>query len=61
VNGGSVIGSSDRIGAYPNSLPQTPENFAATIYRSLGLPHDAAWQDVDGRPHFIYHGAPITL
>ncbi len=59
VNGGSVIGSSDRSGAYPDSLPQTPENFAATIYRALGLPHDAAWYDIDGRPHFIYHGAPI--
>ncbi|MGZ0172248.1 MAG: DUF1501 domain-containing protein [Planctomycetales bacterium] len=59
VQGGSVIGSSDRSGAYPDSSPQIPENFAATIYRSLGLPDDAAWHDADGRPHFIYHGAPI--
>ena len=59
VQGGTVVGSSDRNGAYPDSLPQTPENFAATIYRSLGLPDDAAWHDVDGRPHFIYHDAPI--
>lgn len=60
VQGGSVIGSSDRNGAYPDSSPQTPENFAATIYHALGLPRDAAWHNSDGRPHFIYHDAPIA-
>ncbi len=60
VQGGTVIGSSDRNGAYPDSQPQTPENFAATIYDALGLPRDAAWSDVDGRPHFIYHDSPIA-
>lgn len=59
IQGGSVIGSSDRNGAYPDSMPQTPENFAATIYQALGLPRDAAWHDADGRPHFIYHDTPI--
>jgi hypothetical protein len=60
VQGGTVVGSSDRSGAYPDSLPQTPENFAATIYDALGLPRDAAWSDVDGRPNFIYHDSPIV-
>lgn len=60
VAGGKVIGSSDRNGAYPDSNPQTPENFAATIYQALGLPRDAAWHDADGRPHFIYHDGPIA-
>ena len=59
VQGGSVIGSSDRSGAYPASSPQRPENFAATIYQALGLPRTAYWPDADGRPHFIYHGQPI--
>jgi uncharacterized protein (DUF1501 family) len=59
ITGGTVIGSSDRNGAYPDSSPQTPENFAATIYHALGLPRDAAWKDADGRPHLIYHAAPI--
>jgi Protein of unknown function (DUF1501) len=60
VEGGRVVGSSDRIGAFPRDEPQTPENLAATIYQSLGLPPTAAWHDAQGRPHFIYHGEPIV-
>src|SRR5204862_3630397 len=45
VKGGQVIGSSDRSGGYPADKPQTPENMAATIYRSLGIPDTAAWHD----------------
>ncbi len=60
VRGGQVIGSSDRIGGYPTSSPQTPENLAATIYRSLGIPSTAVWHDEVDRPHAIYHGEPIA-
>ncbi len=59
VRGGNVIGASDRIGAEPSDLLQTPENFAATIYEALGIPSDAVWTDVNGRPHAIYRGNPI--
>lgn len=59
VRGGRVIGGTDKIGGEPISDPQSPENFAATIYRALGLPATAAWNDEQGRPHFIYHGEPI--
>lgn len=59
VKGGTVIGSSDKIGAYPESDPQKPENMAATIYHSLGIPATAAWYDDADRPHHIYHGQPI--
>ncbi len=59
VTGGRVIGSSDKIGAYPASDPQTPENFAATIYHALGIPEDAVWRDVAGRPNFAYQASPI--
>jgi hypothetical protein len=59
VVGGNVIGSSDRNGAYPASNPQTPENFAATIYHALGIPTDAAWHDVEGRPYHVYDAKPI--
>jgi hypothetical protein len=60
VVGGRVIGASDRIGAYPAADPQTPENFAATIYSALGIPATAAWHDESNRPHHIYYGEPIT-
>jgi hypothetical protein len=60
VQGGTVIGSSDKLGAYPADQPVTPENFAATIYRGLGIPPTAAWYDSSERPHQIYHGEPIS-
>lgn len=59
VRGGNVIGSSDKIGGYPKTDPQTPENMAATIYRSLGIASDAVWHDSSNRPHLIYYGEPI--
>lgn len=59
IQGGRVIGATDDIGAYPEFDPQRPENFAATIYQSLGLPQTVAWQDELGRPHQVYHGEPI--
>ena len=61
VRGGVVVGSSDRAGGYPASHPQTPENLAATIYQSLGLPATLAWHDDLGRPHQVYHGEPIAF
>lgn len=59
VKGGNVIGSSDKHGGYPSDSPQKPENMAATIYHSLGIPQTAAWYDELERPHHIYHGGPI--
>lgn len=60
VQGGTVIGSSDADGGYPRDEPVTPENFAATIYRALGIPQTAVWHDAQNRPHQIYHGQPIA-
>jgi uncharacterized protein (DUF1501 family) len=59
VKGGAVIGSTDKIGAYPATDPQTPENLAATIYSALGIPKAAVWSDTEGRPHNVYYGEPI--
>jgi hypothetical protein len=60
TQGGRVIGASDRIGAFPASSPQRPENLAATIFDALGIPATAVWRDALDRPHAIYHGQPIT-
>lgn len=60
TKGGVVVGSTDKIGAYPATSPQTPENMAATIYNSLGLPDTTAWFDQTQRPHHIYSGEPIA-
>jgi hypothetical protein len=60
IQGGRVVGSSDKQGGYPAADPQKPENMAATIYESLGVPRTAAWRDEVDRPHHVYHGAPIA-
>ena len=60
VRGGRAIGSSDKIGGHPASDPQTPENMAATIYHSLGIPATAMWEDSLDRPHHVYFGEPIA-
>ncbi|MCA9037253.1 MAG: DUF1501 domain-containing protein, partial [Planctomycetaceae bacterium] len=60
IQGGRVIGSTDSIGAYPENSPQTPENLAATIYESLGLPREISWLDELERPHLVYHADPIV-
>ncbi|KAA0136982.1 DUF1501 domain-containing protein [Gimesia chilikensis] len=59
VKGGRVVGKTDKIGGFPIDQPQKPENFAATIYKALGLPQTAFWQDDVDRPHYIYEGEPI--
>lgn len=59
VRGGTVIGSSDKHGAYPDSDAQKPENMAATIFEALGLPREITWQDLGNRPHFLYEAEPI--
>ena len=56
---GTVVGSSDKDGAYPASQPQSPEAMAATIYHALGIPTDAVWHDSQQRPHSIYFADPI--
>ncbi len=60
IQGGRVIGASDKLGAYPEADPQKPENMAATIYHALGIPATAAWYDETHRPHHVYHGQPIA-
>lgn len=59
VRGGQVIGTTDRTGGHPASQPQAPENLAATIYHTLGIPGDGLWYDLQDRPNHIYHGEPI--
>jgi hypothetical protein len=59
VRGGTVIGATDKIGAYPSESPQRPENLAATIYQGLGLPRTVEWHDPLDRPHSVYDAEPI--
>ena len=60
VQGGRVLGATDKIGAYPANDPQRPENLAATIYHVLGIPRTAQWSDTSGRPHAVYQAEPFS-
>jgi hypothetical protein len=60
VTPGSVLGKSDRIAAYPQAEPTTPGDLAATMFHSLGLPHDAHYTDANDRPYRAVTGTPIT-
>ena len=60
VQGGRVLGATDHIAGEVTDFRQTPENLSATMYEALGIPRNAHWTDVDGRPHAVYHGIPIA-
>jgi hypothetical protein len=59
IRGGSVYGSSDKIGAYPATDPVTPGDLAATIFWRLGMDHTAEIRDLTGRPYRVADGEPI--
>jgi len=60
VEGGRVVGASDRIGAYPASPPYTPADVAATIYHAFGVDPASEVRDRFGRPIRLCEGQPIA-
>jgi hypothetical protein len=56
VRGGTVHGSSDRIGAFPSGQPTSPEDLAATIYHALGIDPSTHIRKLDGQPVPIVDG-----
>jgi len=56
VRGGQVIGSSDKIGAFPASTPYTPADVGATVYHVLGLNPSVEVHDRQQRPVQLNRG-----
>jgi hypothetical protein len=50
---GTVIGTTDRNGAYPTSEANSPADVAASIYRALGIDTGTRLLDPENRPHFV--------
>ena len=50
LKGGTVIGSSDEIGAAPRDTPVTPAQIAATVYKGLGIDLAVELPGAQGRP-----------
>ena len=56
VKGGNVIGKSDKIAAYPVTVPFTPDDLGATVYHALGIEPDAEIVDRQKRPSQLNRG-----
>jgi hypothetical protein len=59
VQGGQVIGKSDRLGAYPVTRSFGPPDLAATVYRALGVDPASEVRDRFGRPLALCTGEAI--
>jgi hypothetical protein len=59
ARGGFVYGSSDPLGAYPDSNPVQPADLAATIFWRFGLDPEAEIIDRTNRPWRLADGQPI--
>jgi hypothetical protein len=59
---GQVIGATESDGGNIKERPVTPGDFAATLYRYMGVPLDATYLDNRGRPRYIVEndGQPIS-
>jgi hypothetical protein len=60
INGGQVVGESDRTGAYPITRPVSPADVHATVFAALGYnPNALTYPSHDGRPLPLSEGEPI--
>jgi uncharacterized protein (DUF1501 family) len=61
INMGTVVGQTDRKCERPAGMAHSTHDFAATIYRILGIDGTKEYHTPDGRPILInYHGTPIA-
>jgi hypothetical protein len=57
---GAIFGASDKDGGHPARDAVTPQDIAATIYQTLGIPPDTEIRDPrQGRPYVLSTGTPI--
>lgn len=59
IRGGTVLGSSDKLGAYPETDGVTPGDLAATLFWRFGLDPASEILDLDGRPYRLADGRPL--
>ena len=59
IRGGVTYGSSDKLGAYPDSDAVSPADLAATLFWRFGLDPVREMADLTGRPYKLADGQPI--
>jgi uncharacterized protein (DUF1501 family) len=60
IRGGTIVGATDAIGAFPAREPASPADLAATIYSAVGIDPRSELRDELGRPLVINDGRPIA-
>lgn len=50
IKGGTIHGKSDKIAAYPVTVPYSPDDLGATVYHTLGIKPDSELIDRQKRP-----------
>jgi len=60
VQGGQIIGASDKIAGYPKDGRQVPQDLMATILHCLGIPPTSEIHDNLGRPLPATRGQVIS-
>lgn len=60
VQGGRIIGKSDREAAYPDGEGYLPSDMAATVFTALGIPPRSEFHDLQGRPFPVATGNVIA-
>ena len=60
VQGGQVIGKTDKHATYPSTQPYSPEDIGATVYSLLGIAPDTVVHDRFNRPMRLNQGEVIT-
>jgi hypothetical protein len=59
VHGGTLFGSSDKFGAYPDTDTVTPADLTATLLWRFGLDPKREIFDLTGRPYKLADGQPL--
>jgi uncharacterized protein (DUF1501 family) len=60
VKRGEVVGSTNALGEFVTDSPVAPQDLAATIYHTLGIPLHTWYRSQDGRPiELVPEGKPI--
>ena len=60
ILGGTVYGASDSQGGYPQDLPVSPQDYAATVYQALGITPDQTLPDPENRPRKFCEGRAVS-
>jgi len=61
VQGGMVLGKSDKTASRPIEAACTPEDIHATIFHALGISRDFQVRDQDDRPLVMCEGKPLPV